>query len=128
MKSLILGLVVLGGGCVGLDPDAQNEPAEEAATNQAVIAPCPAGQWCIEPAPVPNTVLLQSVFALSANDVFAVGEAGTILRRINNEWTVMASGVTSNMHGIWAASATDVWAVGTDTILRYNGTVWTEVK
>jgi frataxin-like iron-binding protein CyaY len=126
MKTLMLGLMVLGGGCVGLDPGAQDDPAV-AAVNQAVIAPCPTGQWCMEAAPVPNTVLLQGVFALSANDVFAVGEAGTILRRINNDWTVMASGVTSDMHGVWAASATDVWAVGTDTILRYNGTAWTEV-
>jgi hypothetical protein len=71
---------------------------------------------------------LHSVWAVDADNVFAVGDGGTILHRINSAWSVMASGVTSNLRGVWAASASDVWAVGMGgTVLRFNGTSWSAI-
>src|SRR3712207_8067061 len=48
---------------------------------------CPIGLWCVETSPV--NVTLRSVHAVDAGDVFAVGSAGTILRRRADTWTQM---------------------------------------
>ncbi len=88
---------------------------------------CPSGQWCTETAPIASTVLLQAVWAIDNNDVWAVGQGGTILRRRCNQWSVVDGGTTQNLHSVWA-SATDVWVVGdAGTILRYDGTTWTSI-
>ncbi len=94
----------------------------------AAIDTCPAGTWCIEAAPTTGTPLLHGVWAVSADDVFAVGDTGTILRRTNDAWTAMTSGTTDNLRGVWASSSTDVWAGGaTGTIVHFDGTAWTAV-
>jgi hypothetical protein len=86
---------------------------------------CPAEQWCVEDSPVTAT-LLHAVWATSAQDVFAVGDRGTILHRQRGAWTTMASGTTANLRGVWGASASEVWAVGeAGTVLRYDGVRWT---
>jgi len=123
MRFLLLVLVV---GCATSDPGATEEPVTY--ENVAEIAPCPVGQWCIETPPVTTAPLLHGVWAVSASDVFAVGDSGTILRRTGGNWTVMASGTTQNLRGVWAASSSDVWAVGVNaTVLRFNGTAWSAV-
>src|SRR5262245_5271523 len=68
---------------------------------------CPPGQWCVETAPVTGT-LLHAVYAASANDVFVVGDAGTILHRRDNAWTQMTSNLTENLRGVGGTSAGDV--------------------
>src|SRR5262245_23955830 len=98
---------------------------DEAVTTDAVTpqTTCPAGQWCVETAPVSGSPLLHAVWAVNANDVFAVGDSGTIVRRVNGAWTVMTSNTTANLRGVWAASSSDVWAVGVGgAIVRFNGT------
>jgi hypothetical protein len=68
------------------------------------------------------------VHAVSASDVFAVGSAGTIIRRQNGTWTTMTSNSTATLRGVWASSGTDAWAVGSaGTILRWNGSTWSAV-
>jgi len=80
---------------------------------------------------------LYGVWGASDNDVFAVGEYGTILyynrsTALNESaaslslWETMAGGTSSDddLYAIWGASETDVFAVGGDgTILYYNGSV-----
>jgi hypothetical protein len=125
-------LLVFGAGCATFELEGMEDPATTGeaiayATADAIPA-CPVGQWCVEPAPVSGAPLLHAVWAISADDVFAVGDTGTILRRTNNEWVAMASGTTRNLRGVWAASASNVWAVGVSgTILRFNGTAWSSV-
>lgn len=93
-----------------------------------VISTCPAGTWCIEAPPSGVTGLLHAVDAVDANDVFAVGDGGTILRRRDGAWEKMMSGTTNNLRGVWALSSTDAWAVGqAGTVLRWNGTDWSPV-
>jgi len=119
MKYLPLVFVI---GCATSDLSA--EVGESMALE--VVTTCPTGQWCTEAAPV--AVLLHSVWAVSEDDVFAVGDGGAILRRTNNAWTAMASGTSSNLRGVWAASSSDVWASGvTGTILHFDGTAWSQV-
>jgi hypothetical protein len=65
------------------------------------------------------------LWGTSANDVFAVGEAGMILHYDGASWVTMASGTGEVLYGVWGSSATDVFAVGAaGTILHYDGTTW----
>ncbi|AKU95107.1 hypothetical protein AKJ09_01771 [Labilithrix luteola] len=73
---------------------------------------------------------LHDVWALAANDVWAVGAAGTVRRYRGGElaWEV-AEGISTKatLRGVWASSASDVWAVGDDaTILHFDGVAWSQ--
>ena len=107
---------------LGVAPDAPTDaPACDTTPS------CPSGQWCIETVPIASTITLNAVAAFDNNDVFAVGDAGTIMRRRCNTWTAMTSGTTQTLRGVWA-STTDVWAVGdSGTVLRFDGTQWNAV-
>src|SRR5512140_1354517 len=39
-------------------------------------------------------------------------------------WSSVPSGTTANLTGVWGTSASDVWAVGDNVILHYNGANW----
>jgi len=132
MKYLLLALVI---GCVSPDSNAMEDPEEGEAESHletataATIPACTRGTWCVETAPITATTLLHGIWAVSASDVFAVGDAGTILRRVNNAWSVMTSGTTRNLRGVWASSSSDVWASGVSgTVLHYNGTAWSTMS
>jgi hypothetical protein len=119
-------LLVLAASCATSELEATDEAVDIEAVTQGL---CPLGQWCVE---TPQTTiavpLLHAVWAVSATDVFAVGDGGTILRRVNGIWTPLLSGTTSNLRGVWAASSSDVWAVGVaGTVLRFNGTAWSTI-
>jgi hypothetical protein len=107
--------------------DVAEGPDESAVVG--LITDCPVGQWCIEsPAFATTAPLLHAVWAASADDVFAVGDAGTILRRVNGDWVVLDSGTTTDLRGLWGTSASDVWATGVDgTILHFDGTQWATI-
>src|SRR5688572_15218115 len=115
MQYLVLVFVI---GCVSPDWDAKEVPGESEAESllagqiHTTIPACPVGQWCVEAPPVDGAPLLHGVWAINAEDVFAVGDAGTILRRTNNAWTAMTSGTARNLRGVWASSSSDVWATG----------------
>jgi hypothetical protein len=76
------------------------------------------------------------VWGTSDNNVYVVGEYGTILHTTNGgtDWTVMSvpSGVsTVTLRDIWGTSENDIFAVGDgpavpngSTILHYDGTAW----
>jgi len=120
----VVGLLIATAllGCVEPDPDLSE--TESAGT----IPTCPSGTWCAETVPA-GTPLLYTAWAGSANDVFVVGDDGTILRRLNGQdWIAMTSGSTASLRGIWGTSSSDVWAVGSGgTVLRFNGTTWSSV-
>ena len=124
MRVLVALLAALAVAC-GSDPPATTDGGNgDGGPTDDGMSSCPPGQWCVETSPVSAT-LLHDVWAVSAGDVFAVGDGGTILRRQNNIWTAMASGTTMNLRGVWGASATNVWAVGEGgTILRFDGNAW----
>jgi hypothetical protein len=130
MRSLVsVPVLVVVVGCAASDLDGMESYDDVAISIAAqeveAIPACPTGQWCVEAAPVPSSTLLHDVWAVSRDDVFAVGDNGTILRRINNAWTAMPSATTRNLRGVWAASGTDAWAVGVNgTVVRWNGTAW----
>jgi len=72
--------------------------------------------------------LLYGVWGSSGSDVFAVGEAGTIVRYNGEAWTTQPSPTSDNLYAVWGSSPIDVFAVGgrVGTILHYDGETWTE--
>lgn len=67
----------------------------------------------------------------SATDVWMVGEQGVILRYDGQRITVLPSGTTATLYGVWGSSASDVWIVGgvpgagrsdsNDVVLHWDG-------
>ena len=74
------------------------------------------------------TGLLHDIWGSSRENIFAVGEGGTILRYNGFFWSPDASGTTFQLSGIWGSSANNVYAVGDNaTILHYDGLRWSQV-
>ena len=107
--------------------------------------------WTI-PSPSKTDNALHSVSADSSTDAWAVGYYGTgaqgsgddntlTLHWTGTTWVKVASpnplpGLTNQLAGVYARSASDVWAVGEDSsvstplatlILHWNGTKWAKV-
>lgn len=71
---------------------------------------------------------LTATSGTSANDVWAVGQFGTILHRdATRTWSRRASPTTSLLEGVAAFAPEDVWIAGRDSVFRFDGTGWTEV-
>jgi hypothetical protein len=66
-----------------------------------------------------------------AGTTYAGGQNGRLVRSVNEgPWTIvpLPSGITETVVGIWGASPTDLWLVGSGgLILRGNGTTFTRV-
>jgi len=87
----------------------------------------------VQPSPAVNRNL-NSVFAISANDGWAVGGAGTIIRWNGISWSTVASPTGNVLNSIFMLDtdnnsiADDGWAVGqSGTIIRWNGASWNNV-
>ncbi|QQR74527.1 MAG: alpha/beta hydrolase [Holophagales bacterium] len=81
--------------------------------------------WTWNPMVSGTSAVLYAVWGTADNDVFVVGDAGTILHYDGNAWSPMVSGTTQYLTSVWGDSGTDVYAVGAaGTILHYNGTAW----
>ncbi|THB79738.1 MAG: hypothetical protein D3926_10100 [Desulfobacteraceae bacterium] len=84
-------------------------------------------RWTWElPKPQGNTI--NSIWAHSASDIFAVGDVGTILHISASGAVLMKSPTTSDLHDVFGFSASDVFAVGDDgVILHYDGSSWQQM-
>ncbi|MSP59250.1 MAG: hypothetical protein EXR72_02730 [Myxococcales bacterium] len=73
---------------------------------------------------------LRGVWASSASDAYAVGQAGTILHFTPIKgWTAEASGTQSPLNAVWGSGPDDVYAVGDNgTIVRRKGGAWSPLK
>jgi hypothetical protein len=61
------------------------------------------------------------VWGRKSNDVWAVGQNGTILHWDGTSWKSVVSGTIYDLDGIWGSATNDAWAVGTgETILHYS--------
>ena len=71
--------------------------------------------------PLPTGSTLHGVWGTSGTDVFAVGDAGTILHYNGTSWSSMSSGTTEILWGVCGSSG-DVFAVvGYGSILHCDG-------
>ena len=86
-----------------------------------------AAGWTLENSGTTNT--LNAVWGTASNDVFAVGNAGTILHRNGSAWSPMTSGTTEDLRGVWGFASNDVYVVGRRlTVLHYDGNAWTTMS
>ncbi len=86
-----------------------------------------AGVWEVV-ADVPTDKSLSAVSAVDANNIWVVGNSGTILYADASGYVLQESPTTKDLKGVFAVSANDVWAVGkSGTIIHYDGTEWTKV-
>jgi len=75
------------------------------------------------------TVDLLDVWGSAVDDVWAVGQGGTILHWRTSSWALVSNGadggMTNELRGVWGSGPKDVWAVGAGgTILHYDGMAW----
>lgn len=102
---------------------------------------CSPDSWCFQqPLPQGNT-LYAAVTIKNGGDeeVWAVGAAGMALHLTGQpcmggyKWAVVPTGVRADLHGIWAAAANDIWAVGAQdgtaadappVLIHWDGTKW----
>ena len=60
---------------------------------------------------------------------FAVGRNGTIVKYDGSSWSVVGSGISETLNGVWVGSGSLAFAVGEKgTILRYDGTSWSKME
>jgi hypothetical protein len=73
-----------------------------------------------------TTEHLRDAFGFSTNDVFAVGDNGTILHYNGTDWSQMNIATTVNLNGVWGFAHDDVFVSGNEgTMLHYDGVGWT---
>ena len=75
----------------------------------------------------PVTSDLYSVFTLSTDDAWAVGELGSILHYTGGTWQPVTSLSINALYDVQMISPTDGYAVGVDGVLKWDGTYWTKV-
>ncbi len=77
----------------------------------------------------PVTNNLRGIWGLDYNNLFAVGDGGTILRRVNGgNWAKMTSNTTANLRAVWGTAMNNVYAVGASgTVMRFDGSTWSKI-
>src|SRR2546427_7409028 len=89
---------------------------------------CSSDGWCWSN-PLPQGNPLRSVWGSASTDVWAVGDAGTILHWDGSAWSGFPSGTGNILYSVWGSASTDVWAVGdAGTILHWDGSAWSTVS
>ncbi len=66
---------------------------------------------------------LNAIWARTADDVWAVGHAGTFLRWNGKKWIAFDAGTTFLQRSISGTAANEIWALGDDA-MRFDGTSW----
>lgn len=112
----------LDGGC---DGDAACVPTK---------ADCTGASWCPVEAPLDARYALRAVWGSAANDVWAVGSAGTVLHFDGATWVSTPADTTRTLSAVGGSSKSDVWIAGsTSAVFHSAGFVsgkatWTDVS
>ena len=86
---------------------------------------CTPNGWCWEN-PYPQGNFLRAAWSASYEDVWAVGDVGTVLRFNGKHWSNVASPTRANLRGVFGVSPTEIWIVGDlGTVLHWDGTTLT---
>jgi hypothetical protein len=89
------------------------------------------------PAEIPASVwgpfLVNKMWGTSSNNLFIVGEGGSIANYSNGVWTKQESHTTVNLQDVWGIDNEHVWATGTNVrdghsvVLQYDGKQWSTI-
>lgn len=98
-----------------------------------VLSPCPVNTLCGESIK-PTTFAINAFWAVASNDIWAVGESGSVLHWDGVSWSLQRVPTVLALFDVWASGPKDIWAVGEATtqknavILHFDGQVWTDVQ
>lgn len=98
---------------------------EKGVTRHGIVAKGDGLEW--KSVDSQSTVRLEGIWGSSHDDIWAVGDKGTIrrMRKGAARWEIVSSPTTEALHAVWGSAANDVWAVGDNgTILHFDGTSW----
>lgn len=109
-----------------LDGRAASAPDGSITSGALTSGICSASGWCWCDTTLQSNALA-GVWGAGANDVWAVGEAGTILHWDGASWSPSASGTTVALRDVWGSGSDDVWAVGAGVLLHWDGKAWVTV-
>ncbi len=72
---------------------------------------------------------IYGVWGSAADDVWAVGNGGKVLRFDGTTWSEIDGDPSAGarLRAVWGLESDDVWAVGEGTILHWNGSTWSTV-
>lgn len=72
-----------------------------------------------------TTEPLRSLWGAADDDIWAVGDHGTLLHWDGTTWSPLNSGVSSTLSSVFGRSADDVWVVGGGGVkLHFDGITW----
>ena len=75
----------------------------------------------------PTTQILNDLAVVDNQNIWAVGNAGTIVHYDGSHWLAVDSSTTVNLRGVAMPAPNDGWAVGdSGKILHYDGQNWSE--
>ena len=87
---------------------------------------CASSSWCSEEGLPKSPSTLYAVWGSGRDDVWAVGDAGTMVHGDGILWSAVPAVTPRALRSIWGSARNDVWAVGdTGTILHFDGAAWT---
>jgi hypothetical protein len=75
---------------------------------------------------------LRAAWGTSSNDMFFVGDKGTIVHFDGANWRKFPKVTAKNLRSVWGTSSNDIWAAGFNSstdesvLLHYDGSIWTE--
>lgn len=115
-------------------PDGEVRYAVGGEPDAGVVMSDAGGEWA-EVETGLDVPLLNWVYGFGQDDLWVVGNGGTIIHWNGSSWTAEESSTTEDLWGIWGAGPNDLWAVGgsgfpdaTATIVRYEGDGWRTVE
>ena len=85
---------------------------------------CVEVSWAASTSPV--TINLNALWGSAANNVYAAGQSGTVVRWNGTAWaTVTVGTTTSDFLCLWGSAANNVWVAGAGgATLQFDGTTW----
>lgn len=70
---------------------------------------------------------LHDVWGAEEDDVFAVGEAGTLIHWNGSRWTRADIPTESSLHSVWGTTGDNVYAAADDSLFHFDGSSWRPV-
>ncbi|MEM9492624.1 MAG: hypothetical protein AAGC55_25980, partial [Myxococcota bacterium] len=87
---------------------------------------CEDGSWDVRE--LDGQPHLQDAWGSGCDDIFVVGNEGTIWHYDGQDWVAMTSGTERHLTGVAGSGPDDVYAVGfAGSILHYDGEQWSPV-
>ncbi len=130
-----------GGGATGGSPDSalggsdasagetsSAGAGEGGAASEAVSAVCSEDDWCWD-APLPQGNTLRATWAADWADVWAVGDAGTVIHYDGRGFGRVEVPSEQNLNAIWGNASGELWVAGDeDTLLHFDGASWQTIE